>query len=125
MNRRFTTRLASAALCGFAMVGGSIIPAHADLAPTPQEVFPHAGNVNTTNVSVCGKLGRYDGDGYHEGQKAHVSIPVQVSPSVVSSVGDSDVKDAVIAVPTLLDHVSITVESVVGQRAVASQDMTS
>ena len=79
-------------------------------------MFPHAGNVNTTNVSVCGKPGRYDGDGYHEGQKAHVSVPVQVSPSVVSSVGDSDVKDAVIAVPTLLDHVSITVESVVGYK---------
>lgn len=116
MSHRFTTRLASAALCGFAMVGGSIIPAHADLAPTPQTVFPYAGNVNTTNVSVCGKPGRYDGDGYHEGQKAHVSVPVQVSPSVISSVRDSDVKDAVIAVPTLLDHVSITVESVVGYK---------
>lgn len=116
MSHRFATRLASAALCGCAMAGGSIIPAHADLAPTPQEVFPHAGNVNTTNVSVCGKPDGYDDNGYHEGQKAHVSIPVQVSPSVVSSVGDSDVKDAVIAVPTLLDHVSITVESVVGYK---------
>lgn len=115
MSRRLSCRLASAALCGCAMVGGGVIPAHAGLLSTPQTVHPHAGNVNTTNVSVCGKPDRYDGDGnHHEGQTAHVSIPVQVSPSVISYTGDGEVKDAVIAVPTLLDHVSITVESVVG-----------
>lgn len=107
MNRRFTTRLESAALCGFAMVAAGVVgttPAHALLTEV-LPVYPHAGNVNTTNVSVCGNP---------SGSKVHVSIPVQVSPSVVASDGSGNVKDAVVAVPKSLDNLSVTAESVVG-----------
>lgn len=107
MNRRFATRLASAALCGFAMAAAGVVgttPAHALLTEV-LPVYPHAGNVNTTNVSVCGNP---------DESKVHVSIPVQVSPSVVASDGSGNVKDAVVAVPKSLDNLSVTAESVVG-----------
>lgn len=107
MSHRFTTRLASAALCGCAMAAAGVVgttPAHALLTEV-LPVYPHAGNVNTTNVSVCGNP---------SGSKVHVSIPVQVSPSVVASDGSGNVKDAVVAVPKSLDNLSVTAESVVG-----------
>ena len=109
MSHRFATRLASAALCGCAMAAAGVVgttPAHALLTEV-LPVYPHAGNVNTTNVSVCGNPG---------GSKVHVSIPVQVSPSVVASDGSGNVKDAVVAVPKSLDNLSITAESVVGYK---------
>lgn len=111
MSHRFTTRLASVALCGCVIAAAGVVsttPAHALLTEV-LPVYPHAGNVNTTNVSVCGNPGV-------DGSKVHVSIPVQVSPSVVASDGSGNVKDAVVAVPKSLDNFSITVESVVGYK---------
>ena len=107
MSHHFATRLASAALCGCAMAAAGVVgttPAHALLTEV-LPVYPHAGNVNTTNVSVCGNP---------SGSKVHVSIPVQVSPSVVASDGSGNVKDAVVAIPKSLDNLSVTAESVVG-----------
>lgn len=104
--RKILAGLSSAALCASMVPLVTMPMAHADeLGDNTRPAFGRSGNVNTTNVETCNQPGQ---------RIVHVSIPVQVSPSVLSSDHGQTVDDAVIAVPKSFDNVKIVAQSVAG-----------
>lgn len=104
--RKILAGLSSVALCASMVPLVATSMAHADeLGDNTRPAFGRSGNVNTTNVETCNQPGQ---------NIVHVSIPVQVSPSVLSSDHGQTVDDAVIAVPKSFDNVKIVAQSVAG-----------
>lgn len=104
--RKILACISSAALCASMVPLMATSMAHADeLGDNTRPAFGRSGNVNTTNVETCNQPGQ---------RIVHVSIPVQVSPSVLSSDHGQTVDDAVIAVPKSFDNVKIVAQSVAG-----------